>query len=79
MAAYNINGKCEDCKFADGYGRNCQYGLMYPITVLMTYGDMYKCPNFERKSLHQLKQEKNATKEDGKADINRRASKVPTG
>lgn len=48
MAAYNVNQRCEDCKFADAFGRSCHHGIMFPILVLMTYGDVYKCPNFEK-------------------------------
>lgn len=57
MAAYNVNGRCEDCKFADAYGRNCKHGLLYPVLVLMTYGDVYNCPNYEKKTAEQIKEQ----------------------
>jgi hypothetical protein len=57
MAAYNINNRCEDCTFADVYGRNCKHGLLYPVLVLMKYGDVYNCPNFEKKTAEQIKEQ----------------------
>lgn len=48
MAAGNVNilVGCENCKFADEWGRNCKYGLMFPVMVIMSDGE---CPNFEYK------------------------------
>ena len=57
MAAYNLNGHCEDCTFADEYGISCKHGLLYPIHVMMTYGNMSRCPNFEKKNAAQLKEQ----------------------
>ena len=31
--------------------------MLFPILVLMTYGDVYKCPNFEKKTIEQLKEQ----------------------
>ena len=54
MAAYNVNGRCEDCTFADEYGRSCEHGLLYPLAILIKYGDVYKCPNFKQKTAEQI-------------------------
>lgn len=56
MAAYNVNRRCEDCTFADAFGRSCKHGLLFPVMVLMTYGYIYKCPNFENKTKEQLEE-----------------------
>lgn len=56
-AAYNVNGRCEDCTFADAYGRSCEHGLLYPLAVLMKYGDVYKCPNFKQKTTEQIEEQ----------------------
>lgn len=37
MAAYNINGRCESCTFADSYGRACKHGLLFPVLVMMSF------------------------------------------
>ena len=57
MAAYDVNGRCEDCTFADAFGRNCQHGMLFPVMVLMAYGDVYKCPNFEKKTIEQINEQ----------------------
>lgn len=57
MAAYNINGRCEDCKFADAFGRSCEHGMLFPIVILMAYGDMYKCDRFEKKTPEQFQKQ----------------------
>lgn len=31
--------------------------MLFPLLVLMTYGDVYKCPNFEKKTIEQLKEQ----------------------
>lgn len=49
MAAYDVNGRCEDCTFADAFGRSCKHGMLFPVMVLMAYGDVYKCPNLKKK------------------------------
>lgn len=57
MAAYDVNGRCEDCTFADAFGRSCQHGMLFPVMVLMAYGDVYKCPNFEKKTIEQISEQ----------------------
>ena len=57
MAAYNINDRCEGCTFADAYGRDCTHGLFFPLFVMMSYGDMWKCPNFKQKTTEQLEEQ----------------------
>lgn len=57
MAAYDVNGRCEDCTFADAFGRGCQHGLLFPVMVLMAYRDVYKCPNFEKKTIEQINEQ----------------------
>ena len=57
MAAYNVNGRCEDCTFADEYGRSCEHELLYPLAVLIKYGDVYKCPNFKQKMAEQIEKQ----------------------
>ena len=47
----------EDCTFADVFGRNCQHGMLFPVMVLMAYGDVYKCPNFEKKTIEQISEQ----------------------
>lgn len=38
--------KCYKCKHAgDIYGRSCDYGMMFPIGLIMA--NMTECPNFE--------------------------------
>lgn len=62
MAAYNINSMCEDCTFADEYGRACAHGLMYPVMVMISFGDMGRCPNFKAKTNEQIEQQLEARK-----------------
>lgn len=57
MAAYDVNQHCEDCTFADSFGRSCKHGMLFPLLVLMKYGDVYKCPNFEKKTIEQFKEQ----------------------
>ena len=57
MAAYNINGRCESCTFADSYGRACKHGLLFPVLVMMSFGNMWKCPNFQQKTKEQLEEQ----------------------
>ncbi|WP_181976326.1 hypothetical protein [Phocaeicola plebeius] len=54
MAAYDVNGRCEDCTFADAFGRSCQHGMLFPVMVLIAFGDVYQCPNFQKKNAEQL-------------------------
>lgn len=42
MAAYDVNGRCEDCTFADAFGRSCQHGMLFPVMVLIAFGDVYQ-------------------------------------
>lgn len=62
MAAYNINVKCESCANADAFGRQCLYGDLFPVLWLMVNGDMFSCPNFEKKSLEQLNAQREVKK-----------------
>lgn len=57
MAAYSINigMGCEDCTHADVYGRNCKYGLMFPVMAMMAGYD--KCPNFQNKTTKQIEEQ----------------------
>ena len=54
MAAGNVNllMGCEDCRFADTYGRGCEHGLMFPVLLLMA--GQRDCPNFKNKTREQL-------------------------
>ena len=56
-AAYNVNGRCEDCTFADAYGRSCKHGLLYPLAVLIKFGSVYNCPNFKQKTAEQIEKQ----------------------
>lgn len=47
--------RCEDCTFADKYGRNCVHGLMFPI--LLVLANKEKCPNFKPKTTEQIKEQ----------------------
>lgn len=57
MAAYDVNGRCEDCTFADAFGRSCQHGMLFPVMVLIAFGDVYQCPNFQKKNAEQLQEQ----------------------
>ena len=35
----------------------CKHGMLFPLLVLMKYGDVYKCPNFEKKTIEQFKEQ----------------------
>lgn len=50
-----INIQCENCTFADEYGRACKHGLMFP--VLLTIAGIEDCPNRKPKTQEQLKQQ----------------------
>ena len=54
MAAYDVNQHCEDCRYADAFGRSCKHGLLFPLMVLITYGDVYKGPNYDKKQSNKL-------------------------
>ncbi len=51
----HIMYRCEDCKFADEYGRSCQHGLLFPVLLLMA--GKRQCPNFEGKTREQLEEQ----------------------
>lgn len=68
MAAYNINGRCESCTFADSYGRDCKHGLLFPILWMMSHGNMNDCPNYEKKTLEQLEEQHRVKQQDKKGD-----------
>jgi hypothetical protein len=68
MAAYNINGRCENCTFADSYGRACKHGLLFPVLVMMSFGNMWKCPNFQQKTKEQLEEQYNLKLNSKKGD-----------
>lgn len=57
MAQGNINllMGCEECRFADAYGRDCKYGLLFPVLAMMA--DYNRCPNFLPKTTEQLKEQ----------------------
>lgn len=57
MAAYDVNGRCEDCTFADSFGRSCQHGMLFPVMVLIAFEDVYQCPNFQKKNAEQLQEQ----------------------
>lgn len=57
MAAYDVNGRCEDCTFADAFGRSCQHVMLFPVMVLIAFGDVYQCPNFQKKNAEQLQEQ----------------------
>jgi len=57
MAAGNIQimFRCEDCKFADEYGRSCQHGALFPVLLLIA--GKRSCPNFENKTTEQIEEQ----------------------
>jgi hypothetical protein len=57
MAARDIHimYRCEDCRYADEYGRSCQHGLLFPILLLMA--GKQTCPNFENKTTEQIEEQ----------------------
>lgn len=57
MAAQVINIKmgCEECTFADAYGRGCKHGLLFPIMALMAGYE--RCPNYEPKTTEQIEEQ----------------------
>ena len=54
MAARDVNimFRCEDCTFADEYGRGCKHGLLFPVLLLMAGHD--RCPNYKDKTREQI-------------------------
>ena len=57
MSALNINMYmgCEDCTFADAYGRGCKHGALFPVLLLMA--NKKECPNFQKKTTEQLEEQ----------------------
>lgn len=57
MAAGNLNLEvgCESCTHSDWCGRGCAHGLLFPVLVFMAGYD--ECPNFEKKTIEQLKEQ----------------------
>ena len=57
MTAYNINLNigCEDCTFANAYGQGCKHGLLFPVLAMVAGYE--RCPNFERKTSEQIKEQ----------------------
>lgn len=62
-ATLNINWYigCEDCTFADEYGRDCKHGALFPVLLLMA--NKRECPNFQRKTTEQIKEQLNTTRQ----------------
>lgn len=54
MIDVNLTIGCESCTFADYIGRGCQYGLLFPVLVLMSGKD---CPNKNPKTEKQLQEQ----------------------
>ncbi len=54
VASVNLIMGCEDCKFADAFGRSCEHGVMFPVLAMMA--GYKECPNFEKKTLRQLQE-----------------------
>lgn len=52
MRGKSINIPCESCTYADAYGRDCKFGLMYPIGLLIAGVD--RCPNRRPKTQEQI-------------------------
>lgn len=50
-----INIQCENCTFADEYGRACKFVLMFPVMLVLANKD--NCPNRKPKTQEQLKQQ----------------------
>lgn len=51
MAACNVNLMCEDCTFADSYGRGCSYNLLLPVLLVV---EGKKCGFFKPKTREQV-------------------------
>lgn len=51
----NIMYRCDDCRYADEYGRNCQHGMLFPILLLMA--GKRSCQNFENKTTEQIEEQ----------------------
>ena len=56
MAVANLNlmMRCEECKYADAFGRSCEHGLMFPVLAFIV--GYKECPNYEKKTLVQLQE-----------------------
>lgn len=57
MAACNINIKyhCDECTFADAWGRGCKHNLLLPIANLMSGRE--SCEYFKRKTKEQIEEQ----------------------
>lgn len=51
----HIMFRCDDCRYADEYGRSCRHGLLFPVLLLMAGKE--KCPNFENKTTEQIEEQ----------------------
>jgi hypothetical protein len=78
MAAYDVNGRCEDCTFADAFGRSCQHGMLFPVMVLIEFGDLYQCPNFQKKNAEQLQEQIRLKNNENKYDMDFKKLKLLT-
>lgn len=56
--------RCNTCKSADEYGRNCKHGMLFPLLLVIT--NSHQCENYEfdaekaefhlkRKEIHEIK------------------------
>ena len=57
MAARDVNimFRCEDCTFADEYGRGCKHSLLFPVLLLMA--NKQSCPNYKDKTREQIEEQ----------------------
>lgn len=46
--------KCDTCKSADEYGRNCKHGMLFPLLLVMA--NSRQCENTKTMSLMQKRQ-----------------------
>ncbi len=51
----NLTLGCEDCRHANQWGTGCEYGLMFPIAVLMSGRD--RCEKMQPKTTEQLEEQ----------------------
>ena len=55
QGSINLLMGCEECRFADAYGRGCSHGLLFPVLATMAGYD--RCPNFQPKTTEQIKEQ----------------------
>ena len=48
---------CIDCTYSDKYGRDCKFGLMFPVALIMSGKE--DCPNFKHKNTYQINEQLN--------------------